>query len=108
VILTRDDQLSQKKGKPFMTYAERKEVLEAIVGDRGVVVPNVDTDITSVESIRKYRPDCFAKGGDTWDLDNLPEAKVCTELGIEVVFGVGGFDKVQSSSWLIKGQEHVK
>lgn len=105
VILTRDDQLAHKKGKPFMTYAERKEVLEAIVGDRGVVVPNVDADITSVESVRKYRPDCFAKGGDTWDLDNLPEAKVCAELGIEVVFGVGGFDKVQSSSWLIRGKE---
>lgn len=108
VILTRDDQLAQKKGKPFMCYAERKEVLEAIVGDKGVVVPNVDIDITSVESIRKYRPETFAKGGDTWDLDNLPEAKVCGELGIDVVFGVGGFDKVQSSSRLIKGCEYDK
>ncbi len=108
VILTRDDQLAQKKGKPFMCYAERKEVVEAILGNRGMVVPNVDADLTSVESIRKYKPDVFAKGGDTWNLDNLPEAKVCAELGIEVVFGVGGFNKVQSSSWLIKGCEHAK
>lgn len=107
VILTRDDQLAQKKGKPFMCYAERKEIVEAILGNRGVVVPNVDVDITSVESIRKYRPNIFAKGGDTWDINNLPEAKVCSELGIEVVFGVGGFDKVQSSRWLIRGKTNA-
>ena len=115
VILTRDDQLASKaKGtpcegkKPFMKYAERKEMLEAILGNRGVVVANVDEDITSIASIRKYKPDVFAKGSDTWDAENLPEANVCNELGIEIVFGVGGFDKVQSSSWLIKGCEHDK
>lgn len=103
VILTRDDQLIAKKGKVFMGYDERKEILEAVIGDdRGEVLPNIDSTIASTDSIRKYKPDIFAKGGDTWDIDNLPEAKVCKELGIEIVFGVGGTDKVQSSSWLTK------
>lgn len=111
-IVTRDDQLLRKKGKPFMCYAEREEIVGSICLSphkckyRCEAVKNIDTGITSVESIRKYKPDCFAKGGDTWDLDNLPEAKVCGELGIEVVFGVGGFEKVQSSRWLIQGNKN--
>ena len=100
VILTRDDQLEMKKSKAFMGYEERKEILEAMIGKNGEVVPNVDSTIASVESIRKYKPDIFAKGGDTWDADNLPETDACKELGIEIVFGIGGFDKAQSSSWL--------
>jgi len=102
VILTRDDQLEAKKGSAFMGYEERKEILEAIIGNRGEGVSNIDSTIASIDSIRKYKPDIFAKGGDTWDIDNLPEADVCKELGIKVVFGVGGVEKVQSSSQLIK------
>ena len=105
VILTRDDQLVAKKGRAFMEYGERREILEAIIGDRGKVVPNIDSTIASVDSIRKYKPDIFAKGGDTWDIGNLPEADVCKELGIKVVFGVGGVVKVQSSSQLVRGDK---
>ena len=59
--------------------------------------------MTSIESLKLYRPDVFAKGGDTWNINNLPEREVCEELGIEVVFGVGGFEKLQSSSDLLRG-----
>ena len=100
VILTRDDQLIAKKGFCIMSYEERKEVVEAVLNGRGAVVENIDRDITSVESLRYYHPDIFAKGGDTWDKENLPEAEICDELGIKVVFGVGGFYKIQSSSKL--------
>jgi len=101
VILTRDDQVIMKKGYCFMTYRERKKIVEAITG-KGTVAENVDKDITSCESLRKYKPSIFAKGGDTWDINNLPERAVCEELGIKVVFGVGGFHKEQSSSDLIR------
>jgi len=102
VILNTDDFLIRKKGKPFMVFDERQEILEAI---RWVdeVVPSVDTDQTVCESLRYYRPDIFAKGGDR-TLNNIPERDVCTELGIKMVFGVGGA-KIQSSSWLIEGSE---
>lgn len=100
VILNTDDFLIRKKGKPFMGFDERKEILEAI---RWVdeVVPSVDDDQTVCQSLRHYRPDIFAKGGDR-TLGNIPEKDTCTELGIKMVFGVGG-TKIQSSSWLIKG-----
>jgi len=118
VILTRDEQVIAKKGYCFMPYEERKAIVEAIVGE-GTVVINIDgldpdsrvfesakkpikKDFTSCESLRHYKPDIFAKGGDTWDIKNLPEREVCEELGIKVVFGIGGFAKTQSSSELIR------
>jgi len=101
VILSRDDQLIQKKGRFVLPFEVRKAVLEWGLNNRGTVVGNIDKDTTSRESLKYYIPDAFAKGGDTWDISNLPEKQVCEELGIEIVFGVGGYDKQYSSSKLI-------
>ena len=98
VILTRDDQLVMKKGKCIIPYKVRKGVLEWGLKGRGKVVENIDKDITSKDSLRHYGVNIFAKGGDTWDIDNLPEKEVCKELGIRIVFGVGGYDKPYTSS----------
>lgn len=104
VILSTDEILARKKGRAFMGYDERKEIIEAILGDQGEVVPNICEDgLNCIESLRRYRPDLFCKGGDSWNEKNLPEYAVCQELGIKVVFGVGGFEKLQSSSNLIAG-----
>lgn len=102
VILNSDDFLIRKKGKPFMIFAERKEILQAI---RWVdeVVPSVDNDQTVCQSLKYYQPDIFAKGGDR-TISNIPEKDTCSELGIKMVFGVGGA-KIQSSSWLIEGSK---
>ncbi|KKM84296.1 hypothetical protein LCGC14_1300590 [marine sediment metagenome] len=101
VILTRDDQLVTKKGKVWIPYERRKYMLEWMFKGKGkkcTIVENTDSDITSRESLRKYLPDIFAKGGSDWDKDNLAEREVCTELGIQVIFGVGGFEKPRGSS----------
>ncbi|MGA2669959.1 MAG: adenylyltransferase/cytidyltransferase family protein [Dehalococcoidia bacterium] len=98
IILARDDQLIKKKGKCVIPYQARKQILEWGLRGRGQVVENIDTDITCKSSLRLYKPDIFAKGGDTWDINNLPEKEVCGELGIKIMFGVGGYDKPYSSS----------
>lgn len=102
VILTRDDQLVQKKGKYWITYNARKYMLDFLLSGKGVeyrVVPNIDNDLTSVKSIIKYQPiHVYAKGGDTWDINNLPEREACEVFGTEIVFGIGGFDKDKGSS----------
>jgi cytidyltransferase-like protein len=101
IILTRDDQLIRKKGYYFMPFEERKEILERIEGvDR--VVPNIDEDITSNESLEYYRPDIFAKGGDRTE-DNMPEIEkeICAKIGCKIAYGIGG-DKIQSSSSLVE------
>jgi glycerol-3-phosphate cytidylyltransferase len=101
VILTTDNQLVKKKGYYFMSYEERKEILENIHGV-DLVVPNIDSDITCNESLEYYGPDIFAKGGDRTQ-DNMPyiEKTVCAKIGCKIVYGVGG-EKIQSSSSIVK------
>jgi cytidyltransferase-like protein len=103
VILDSQRYLIKKgKGHPFYpTYEERAELLKAIRWV-DVVVPQVGDSTAS--SLEHYRPRVFAKGGDRASEMDLPaeEIEVCRRCGIAIVFGVGGFDKPQSSSWLIE------
>ena len=106
VGLNSDEWLSRKKGKPFMNWDERVEILE---GCKFInqVLPFDDSDETANDIIKQvcslYRDFdvniYFANGGDRTS-DNVPEMKVCDELGVEMIWGLGG-GKIQSSSWLI-------
>ena len=98
VILNSDDWLMRKKGYKFMPWEERAEILLSIKGVTEVV-PVDDSDGTVCEALRRIRPDYFANGGDR-KVGNTPEGDVCAELGIEMVWNIGG-EKSQSSSWLI-------
>jgi len=51
------------------------------------------------DTLRAVKPHIFAKGGDRFSSE-IPEAKVCQELGIDMVDGLG--NKIQSSSWLLE------
>ena len=99
VIANSDEWLKRKKGYAFMTFEERAEILSALEGVDSVIKAN-DADDTVCETLLKLKPDVFANGGDRKS-GNIPEYKLCDELGIEMVFGVGGNDKPQSSSWLV-------
>jgi len=49
----------------------------------------------------KIKPDIFANGGDRF-ADNIPEFKLCNDLGIKMVFNIGRGGKIRSSSELLK------
>jgi D-beta-D-heptose 7-phosphate kinase/D-beta-D-heptose 1-phosphate adenosyltransferase len=102
VVANSDDWLMRKKGYVFMPWKERAEIIESI---RGVVrVEHVDdTDNTVCEAISRCRPDAFANGGDRKG-DNTPEVALCNELGIELMWNIGG-GKIQSSSGLVKNSK---
>ena len=105
-----DDWLTRKKGRPFMPMSERKAILEALE-----VVDNVfefddsdDTAVGAIKRIRKEFPDSeiiFANGGDR-QKGTTPEVEYAKELveegRIGFVFGVGGNNKKNSSSWLLE------
>lgn len=95
VLLNSDRFLLTKKGKKFMCYEDRKDVLEAI---RYVsrVVRVIDDDQTVCETLRLVKPDIFVNGGDRTEY-NTPEMDVCEELGIEMRFNVGGNNGMSSS-----------
>lgn len=98
VVVNNDEQARLKKGKSFMPEDQRLRIVRAIkVVDQAVLA--CDKNRTVCETLRYLRPDIFANGGDQTN-HSIPEAPVCSELGIELVDGLG--DKVQSSSWLIK------
>jgi len=102
VIVNSDEWLMRKKGFVFMPFEERVEIIKSIKGVRDTSVVGIDdSDNTVCEALRKYRPDYFANGGDRTNT-NTPEMAVCEELGIEMLWEVGG-GKVQSSSTLTKG-----
>ena len=58
-----------------------------------------DSDNTVCEALKRIKPDYFANGGDRI-LSNTPEMKLCHELGIQMLWNVGG-GKEQSSSSLV-------
>lgn len=99
VIANSDEWLIRKKGYAFMSYEERQEILYAIKGVVDVVKAKDDNN-TVCETLHHLNPHIFANGGDRGDR-NTPEMDVCKELGIQMVWGMGGNDKPQSSSWLI-------
>ncbi len=99
VIVNSDEWLMRKKGFVFMPFEERVEIIKSIKGVTSSLGID-DSDNTVCEALRKYRPDYFANGGDRTNT-NTPEMAVCEELGIEMLWEVGG-GKVQSSSTLTK------
>ena len=99
VVANSDNWLYRKKGYNFMGFNERKEILMAIKGVIDVISVD-DKDGTVCEALRRIKPTYFANGGDRTS-KNTPEKKVCSELGIEMLWNVGG-QKIQSSSELIE------
>ena len=97
-IVNSDGWLMRKKGYIFMPFKERCEIIE---GFKGVASTSYveDEDGTVCEALRRLKPDYFANGGDR-KTTNTPEMDVCNELGIELLWNVGG-GKIQSSSALV-------
>lgn len=109
VILNNDNWLRKKKGKEFMCELERKEIIEALESVDEVIISShsYDVDFNKIEDksvckeLEKIRPHIFANGGDRF-AEDIPEFKLCNELGIEMIFNVGFGGKVRSSSELLK------
>lgn len=103
IIVNGNGFLERKKGKPFMDELERAEIISSIRGVDHVVLWDDGSQFVS-GCIDILRPVAFTKGGDRTDETNVPEFALCSRIGCEVVFGVGG-GKVQSSSALIAGAQ---
>lgn len=101
VVVNGDGFLARKKGKPFMSHQERMSIIDSLKGVDYVVGWDDGTQ-TVIGFIDRFRPLFFAKGGDRSTPEAVPENEVCSKVGCTIVFGVGGIDKVQSSSNLIK------
>ena len=110
VILNSDEWLIEKKGYKFMPWEERAEIIRAIKGVVNVVNTLYDTDGSVCNTLRNLKRDIgldyFANGGDRYE-SNTPEMEVCNELGIGLLWNVGG-GKIQSSSDLVDKSRYGK
>ena len=104
VALNSDQWLINKKGKFFMPFNERKAIIENFA-DVDKVISFEDDDLGSATNallkVKEMFPEddiAFANGGDR-NKGNIPEMSV---EGIEFIFSVGGDDKKNSSSWILK------
>lgn len=103
VIVNNDTQAILKKGRAFMPIDERIGIIKEL---RCVdyVVKSIDDDRTVCQTLKKIRPkpDFFCNGGDQ-NNNTIPEVEICNQRNIILRDGFG--DKIQSSSWLVKGSK---
>ena len=106
VLLNSDQWLRNKKGKEFLPFAERKIIMQNLKGVLDVIGFD-DSDRTCVDGIKKaksiYKDSIikFANGGDRND-NTTPEKDFCDNNDIQTLFGIGGDNKSNSSSWILK------
>ncbi len=99
-----DDWLIRKKGKNFLPFSERYCIVGSIKGVDAVIDFD-DSDNSAKDAIKKVRiqyPDAyimFANGGDR-NGKNIPEMDYHDDK-LTFIFGVGGEDKKNSSSWIL-------
>jgi glycerol-3-phosphate cytidylyltransferase-like family protein len=103
IIANGDGFLETKKGFVFMPEDERIEILSSFSGVDHVV-KWYDGTQNCIGAIEKIKPNIFTKGGDRSSRKEIPEADICDKISCKIKYGVGGNDKVQSSSWLTKNQ----
>ena len=103
VALNSDAWLTRKKGRPFMPFEERVEIIERL--EMVDTVWGFDDSYGSakaaLEQAKKaytHHNIIFCNGGDRTK-DNIPEMEV---EGVQFEFGVGGDNKANSSSWILK------
>ena len=100
VIANSDEWLYRKKGFNFMEFKARREILDSIKGV--LLVDSVDdSDGTVCGAIKRHKPTYFANGGDRGK-DNTPEVLLCKQLGVKLLWEIGGKEKVAASSDLVK------
>ena len=114
VIVNSDKQVGIKGSVPFMNQDERLSIISNIKGvDRAVI--SIDDDYSVCQTLREefkrlqndpfFEEMVFANGGDRKE-GGVPEDLLEQELGIRMIYNVGG-EKTQSSSELIQNAKRV-
>ena len=104
VGMNSDSWLTRKKGRPFMPIDERITIVQNLKMVDEVILFD-DTDGSAIEAIKNVRslfPDdliIFANGGDRVEGNTL-ELSI-KDNNLKFVWGVGGTNKLNSSSWIL-------
>lgn len=122
VIVNSDDQVKIKGSKVCLSQTARLDIVSELrcVDACGIAIDKDGTVSESLTQLVKYynqqrliqttifkEPEniyIFAKGGDRKDDSCMPQSEldICKLYNIQIVYGVGGFDKQNSSSSILK------
>ena len=106
VGINTEEWLTRKKGQYFQSWKERAEIIRHL-DMVDAVISYDDSDDSSCEGIAKCleiaETVVFCNGGDRGK-DNTPETiKYKDNPRVQFEYGIGGEDKRNSSSWILKG-----
>ena len=106
VGLNGDPWLKRKKGQYFQCWTERADIIRHL-NMVDAVISWDDSDETACGAIAKCLQISdkviFCNGGDRGD-SNTPEyEKYKSDPSVQFIWGVGGHDKMNSSSWILHG-----
>ena len=103
-----DEWLTRKKGRPFMPLEERAAIIKELACVDEVIAFN-DDDNSACNAIMQVLQTkgsswklIFANGGDRTNTTTPEYATYGQHTDVEFAFGVGGKDKKNSSSWILK------
>ncbi|HEU4831059.1 MAG TPA: adenylyltransferase/cytidyltransferase family protein [Candidatus Saccharimonadales bacterium] len=113
VVVNNDIQQVMKKDKIILSEHNRARLINALkyVDETIVAVDNDPSVTATLEMIaKKYTDDnlIFANGGDRDSEKAIPETDICRIYGIEMIFGVGGMEKADSSTRINQALGHKK
>ena len=105
VGLNSDEWLTRKKGKPFMTIDERMSIIKELKCV-DIAIEFIDKDNSACDAIgtalEVYDNVLFCNGGDRGSANTPEYEKYRNDKRVEFKWGVGGTDKKNSSSWILK------
>lgn len=109
VGLNSDEWLTRKKGRPFMPWNERASIIQELACVDEVIDFNDDAQGSACDAIAKILKTkgrdwkiVLANGGDR-NVTNIPEYVTYKDHpDVEFAWAVGGEDKKNSSSWILK------
>ena len=107
VGLNTEEWLTKKKGQYFQSWVERAEIIRHLdMVDAVITVPDDDKGSACgaiAKCLEIAETVVFCNGGDRGK-SNTPETDLYGEdPRVEFQFGIGGDDKMNSSSWILKG-----
>ena len=107
VGLNTEEWLTKKKGQYFQSWKERAEIISHLTMVDAVITVPDDDEGSACGAIAKCLEIAdtviFCNGGDRGKTNTPEIVKYGNNSRVEFQFGIGGDDKMNSSSWILKG-----
>ena len=107
VGINTEEWLTNKKGQYFQSWKERAEIISHLTMVDAVITVPDDDEGSACGAIAKCLEIAdtvvFCNGGDRGKTNTPETDKYGDNPRVQIEFGIGGEDKKNSSSWILKG-----